>query len=363
MKILQRHYMKELAVLFLTMTAGLGLIFSLIDLINRMADFIPHKPAIRSLLLYAAYSIPQYILYLMPMAALISGLFVFSHAVRKRETIAIRAAGGRMRDLLRPFVLSGILLSVAGFAVSEFATPVFLQKAHRLRDAIIKKENVLAFRNGTVWLRSRDYVVKMDIYNPEKGQSKGVSIFRIENDTVKERIEAATAEWKPALTMPGGASRGEWFLRDARKYDIESGMLERQKEMQLDIPVTPDTFREGVKGPDEMNILELLKYSKRLRESGFRNVKPLVYIYSKASFPLVNLIMLILGISLAMTGKHGSGLITAAIGIGISLLYWVGFTTALSLGYTGLLPPLAATWLMPVIFGTGAFYLFRKIPE
>jgi lipopolysaccharide export LptBFGC system permease protein LptF len=35
----------------------------------------------------------------------------------------------------------------------------------------------------------------------------------------------------------------------------------------------------------------------------------------------------------------------------------------LSMGYAGIVPPFIAAWLMPIIFGTVAVHLFRKIPE
>jgi hypothetical protein len=35
----------------------------------------------------------------------------------------------------------------------------------------------------------------------------------------------------------------------------------------------------------------------------------------------------------------------------------------LSLGYARIIPPFAATWVVPVLFGTAALYLFSKIPE
>jgi lipopolysaccharide export LptBFGC system permease protein LptF len=35
----------------------------------------------------------------------------------------------------------------------------------------------------------------------------------------------------------------------------------------------------------------------------------------------------------------------------------------LSMGYTRVIPPAVATWIVPMLFGTVAVYLFRKIPE
>jgi lipopolysaccharide export LptBFGC system permease protein LptF len=35
----------------------------------------------------------------------------------------------------------------------------------------------------------------------------------------------------------------------------------------------------------------------------------------------------------------------------------------LSMGYARVVPAVVATWIMPVIFGIAAIYLFSKIPE
>jgi lipopolysaccharide export LptBFGC system permease protein LptF len=35
----------------------------------------------------------------------------------------------------------------------------------------------------------------------------------------------------------------------------------------------------------------------------------------------------------------------------------------LSMGYTRVIPPVLATWIVPMFFGAVATYLFSKIPE
>lgn len=363
MKMIQRYYLKEFFKLFMIITFGLSLVFSIIELMNRISDFMPYNPKTKDLTLYTAFNFPQYVLYIMPMSALISGLFVFGQAGRRKETVAIKASGGSIKALLMPFVYSGILLSIAGFLIGEFVVPDFSRKAHKLKDALIKKEEVFTLKDGTMWLRSKGYIVKIDLYSPEKGISEGISIMKIENDMLTDRIEAAHAEWRPVLEASGASKRGEWYLKDVRRYEIHNGVVRHYKEMRSDIIESPDLFREGVRKPEEMNIRELIRYSNRLGESGFRNIKILVDIQSKISYPLINLIMLVLGISLAVRGGMGGGLITSAAGISISLIYWFGLSLFLSMGYTGIVSSVIAAWLMPVIFGIVAFYLFSKMPE
>lgn len=363
MKIIQRYYLKEFLKLFAIIACGLGLTFSLMELINKINDFIPNRPSMGDLLLYSGLNLPQYLLYLMPMAALISGLFVFGQAGRKKETTAVKASGGSIKALLMPFVYSGVLLSIAGFLIGEFVVPDFSRKAHQLRDSLSKRENVLTFKEGTVWLRAKGAIVKIDLFLPDKGVVQGVSIMKMDDYMLTERIEADSAQWKPAREAAENPKKGIWYLRGVTEYKIKDGTVATYKELQSDVIDSPDVFREDMQKPEEMNVRELTAYTKRLKKAGFRNTKLTVDIHSRISYPLINLIMLVLGIALASKGHMGSGLITAAIGIFISLLYWVGYTGTLSMGYAGILPPFVAAWLMPAIFGGIAVYLFRNIPE
>ena len=363
MKTLQRYYLKEFLKLFTIIACGLSVTFTLMELINRINDFIPNRPSLDDLLLYSWLNWPQYLLYLMPMAGLISGLFVLGQAGRRRETTAIKASGGGIKALLMPFVYTGVALSITGFLLGELVVPEFSGKAHRLRDTLSNRENVLTVKEGSVWLREKDAVVRIDLFLPDKGIIRGVSIMKTDGSMLTERIEAGAGEWKPANGGSSDSRSGIWHLREVTDYNVKEGTVATYGEMQSDIIDSPDIFKEAMQKPEEMNVRELIVYTKRLRDSGFRNSKLIVDIHSRISYPLINLIMLVLGISLASRGRIESGLITAAIGIFISLLYWVGYTGTLSMGYAGILPPAVAAWLMPVVFGGITVHLFRTIPE
>lgn len=371
MKIVQRYYLREFFKLFTIMGLGLSFVFSLMDLINRINELIPYRPSLRDLIFISGLGLPQYLLYLLPMAALISGLFVLGQAGKRRETTAIKAAGGGLKSILMPFVFLGLLLSVAAFLLEEFVVPDFSKRAHILRDTLKRKDNVLTFKEGTVWLRTNNAIVKIDLLLPEKGVMRGITIMRIEDDMLSERIEAESAEWKPSPEPASSVSSmrpeqgrgGTWLLRDVTTYEIRTGVVTETKELQSDVIDSPEIFRGNMQKPEEMNVRELADYTKRLRSAGFRNTKLIVDIHSRISYPLINAIMLILGIALAARGVAGGGLITAAVGIFISLVYWVAYTTSLSMGYTGILPPMPAAWLVPAVFGAISVYLFMKIPE
>lgn len=363
MLIIQRYYLKEFLRLFGILSLGLSITASLFELINRIDEFMPHNPATGDLIQYSLLNIPNYFLYTMPVSILLSSLFIMGNANRRKETVAVRSSGGSMKRVLSVFVYVGIVMTILSFAVSEFISPPAMQEAHRLKNLLSKRGEIPAFKEGTFWIRSKEAIIKIDLYNQETpyfAGLKGLSIFRMEGDMLSERIEAEYAEWRPKGKE---TTDGVWYLKNAISYDLKSGETRRFSEFETDLIEPPIAFKDVMRRPEEMNLRELINYTRRLKEAGFKNNKLLVDMHSRIAYPIINLVMVLLGLSLATSGEMRSGLVTAALGIGISLLYWLGLSLSLSLSYTALVPAFIGPWSMPLLFGALAIYRFKKIPE
>ncbi len=350
MKTLQRLYMKDFFRLLFLIAAGLSIIFSIVEMINRIDDF----PSTSSLVLYSLFNTPKFFIYLLPMSVLICSLFTFGQAFRRREIMAIKAAGGRLRTLFYPFIAAGIILSVVSFLAGEILVPYFSKKAIELKKRAEGKSEQLAFNVGSLWLKSKNgSPVKIDLYIVDKKIAKGIDIFLFGKEFLKERIIADRAFWNGKT----------WILEDITKYDIETGKIEKLRRMNYPGLESPDLFSEEIRKPDEMRLFDLYRYIQRLKDAGFQNKRLIVDLNSKISFPLINIFMMMLGISLSAREKLGGGLFSAGLGLLISLFYWFGYTFMLSMGYAGIIPPSVSAWTIPVVFAVFAVYLFVKIPE
>jgi lipopolysaccharide export system permease protein len=353
-KIIQRLYLREFFTLLFLLVAGLSLIFSLVDLTGKIHGFMPGKPSATNLLLYSIFTVPKFLIFLLPMSVLISGMFTFSQASRRKEITAIKAAGGRLRSLFYPFIAVGILLGLMAFATGEILAPDFTRRAVNIKNYLEGNAKKVVFDDGSLWLRSLDgSPVKIDLYNAEKKMAKGLNIFVLGEDFLKERITAEKAFWD-------GRS---WVLEDVTRYNIGSGTVTKLKTMPYQDLESPDLFAQSIKTTDEMDIAEMYHYMQRLKKAGFRNIKLAVDINSKVSFPLINIFMMLLGISLALQVGLGGGMLSAGLGLIISLVYGFSYTFFLSMGYAGILHPLIAAWIMPLLFSVLSIYLFLKIPE
>lgn len=220
-------------------------------------------------------------------------------------------------------------------------------------------------------MRGKDgSVVRVGLYLPEREIYQSVTIFRFSPDGLDERIDAQTAQWQ----------NDGWMLNKVRSTSIASGKISDAPKLFYTGIESPRIFQGEVWKVEEMSLTELLGYRKRLQEAGFRNIKLTVDISSRLAYPLINLFMLLLGISLSVGGDQQllqrcyqlrifqnthahSGVVSAGIGLMISLFYWFGYSFCLSLGYAGTLPPTITPWIVPTLFSGISAYLFLNIPE
>ena len=109
-----------------------------------------------------------------------------------------------------------------------------------------------------------------------------------------------------------------------------------------------------------MSFRELRDYVSRLESAGFQVRKYLVDLYSKLSFPLVNLVMVLVAIPFALQSPRGGRLFGIGLAIGIMAGYLVVHYIALAFARADLLPPLIAAWAANIIFtGIGVSLMLR----
>lgn len=355
MKILWKYYLREFFKIFGIVAFGLAMIFSILDLLDKIDELERGRVTVMNLGSYVFLNIPKYLYYLFPMMLLICGLFIISQASRYKELIAFKATGGKLRRLFFPFLILGIVFSLLGFIIGEVIVPDFAERTLELKKEILKSGEKVAFQKGALWMRGTDgSLVRIGGYIPQSSIIQNISIFKTGEDRVKQRIEAENAFWNEA---------GPWKLRNVTIYDMEKGEIQYISELLFPSLESPDFFGKVTRKPEEMGIGELYNYTQRLQSAGFSDRKLLVDLNSKISYPIANFFMLVLGVSLSVIGRAGGGLFATGLGIAISFIYWFGYTLMLSMGYAGIVPPAVAPWAVPLLFGIVSFSLFRQIPE
>jgi lipopolysaccharide export LptBFGC system permease protein LptF len=124
----------------------------------------------------------------------------------------------------------------------------------------------------------------------------------------------------------------------------------------------PSYFKKEVKQSSEMNYEELKRYIGDLQQSGFDTVRLRVQLQKKIAFPLITLVMAVLAIPFAASGRRGGALTGVAVAIGIAIVYWVTAGVFEAMGSANQLPALIAAWAPDFIFGLAGGYMLLRVP-
>jgi lipopolysaccharide export system permease protein len=114
----------------------------------------------------------------------------------------------------------------------------------------------------------------------------------------------------------------------------------------------PQDFAKEIRKPDEMTFLELRDYVDRLRSSGAPVANYLVDLHLKLAFPLVNMIVVMIGAPVATRLRLQSAALGFGLSVAIAFVYYAFMRSGQALGHSEALPPYVAAWMGDVVFGT-----------
>ncbi|MCG6537873.1 MAG: LptF/LptG family permease, partial [Syntrophales bacterium LBB04] len=158
---------------------------------------------------------------------------------------------------------------------------------------------------------------------------------------------------------------GRWVLTNLITTRFSPGEfpeISSSPQEFADLPESPDNFKTVQKNAENMGYLELRKYIREIQSDGYDATSYLVDMHAKLAFPIVNIIMAIIGIASSIKSERKGGMAQGlATGIVIGFSYWIVFAFNVSLGHAGGMPPLLSAWAANILFGLAASFLFSRV--
>lgn len=359
MRLLSKHIFAEFAKVFLTVLAGILIVYICIDFLQKADDFIEEKASLRLVTAYFLYSIPSMAGSMLPIAALMAALLSLGNLSRHNEIIAMRAGGVSLFRIIAPVLVGGLIVSVLGFVNNEYIMPVYAAKANFIKNVQIEgKQQRVVFQQTKLWLRGpENSIANIELVSPDRNEMLGVNVYKMNPDySVRERVTAESLRWE----------RGAWRFMNSRKYVIsENGTREQSADGEtFNIVDSPSDLGMIAKSSEEMNFRELWDYVKRLKMSGYKAARYEVDLHRKIAFPMASMLMVLIATPLSIqkvrSGGYGKGIALAVL---IAFFYWALMSAGTALGRSGALPPLQGAWLANVLFASAAVYVLYRMQK
>jgi lipopolysaccharide export system permease protein len=354
-KILDRYLFGEFVWFLVLGLAGLVSIILVVDVIEKIDVFLDNRASLGLISRFYLFRIPEILVHSLPIALLLATFLALGQLNKFGELTAMRVSGLSLLRILLPVfaVAFGCVLFTLG--LSESIVPAANRERDRIYDEKIQhvRREAVTERSDVTYLGEGGRIFYMRLYLIRERRMHEVTLQEFSHGELSRRIDAAEATWDGrrwvfssgyVRTFDGGKEIAHPFERMA-----VSGIAE-----------TPDDLSKEVRQPGEMNYLELASYVTKLRASGARVANYLVDLHLKLAFPLINLIVVMIGSSLATRLRMQSAALGFGLSAAIAFLYYVLMRTGQALGYNGVLPPYAAAWMGDALFGGVALAMFAQ---
>jgi len=298
---------------------------------------------------------PQFVYYVIPIAALLSALVTYGLLARSSELTVMKACG---ISLYRT-ALSVVVLSLGMSAVLFALEQRLMASANRQAEALDAR--IRGRQPKTTSLLLRRWVVGPDkiIYyyghfDPDRNEMLGLTMFTPRGD----RWELASETFVRRAIFRDNAWVGEHGWRQDFRTDpptwttIDRGPLPGME--------SPEYFKTEPPDAELMSVSELRRYTAELEPTGYNTTPLKVELHRKLAFPFVTLVMTLLAVPFGISaGRHGA-LYGIGLGIVIALSYWILISAFVAIGKAGLLTPVLAGWAPNILVVGLAAYLFLR---
>jgi lipopolysaccharide export system permease protein len=354
MKILTRYIGFSLARQLFVMLASVVVIYLAIDFFEKIDDFIEQGLPLATALWFFVLRLPLVISQVAPVGVLLSVLVVFGIMARHNEIIALRCGGAGSLSLLAPVFVFALAAALGLMAFMETALPGAARRANSIWYGQVRQETPVAGRGGNIWYAGDGFFVHVGDYLAGEKKALDVTVAYLDEDfNLTRRLDAASGEYSQNL----------WQLNDVLEQNFLSGQrMAHLQEALVDLGFSDEDLTRVARRPEEMNYSMLADHASRVEARGYSASRYRTDAHAKLSFPLVCVIMGIMGGALSLRKKRGEGLaVTIVLGMGLAFAYWVVHSISLSLGYAGRLPPLGAAWAANGLFALLTLALVRRL--
>lgn len=358
LKILDWYIIKKFLSTFFFTVLIFTLISVIIDYSEKVEKFI-EEPITRKEIWLDYF--PSFIIFidglLWPLFTLISVIFFTSRMANNSEIISILNAGVSFRRLLRPYLLSAVLIAFLSYIGNHYFIPLGNQKRLNIEYTYFDHDKDKGKTRDVHMFVDPNTKVYINFYRKRDSSARNIRIEQYQDHELVKFVKATTAEW---LGPPNRWRLSNYEIRTFNGLEEEL-ILGRGQKLDTTINLLPADFVDYEAQQSMMTTRELKAYLAKHRARGVGNIlKYEIELYRRTADPITAFILTIIGVSIAARKVRGGIGLHLALGIslGAVFIFLSRFSIVFATGQT--LPPLLGIWLPNLVFAGIAVLLITR---
>ena len=367
MKILDRYIIRQFLIVFLFGLLAFIFIFIIIDMMEKLDDFIDAQAPTSIVVQYYIASIPDIIKLMIPVAVLLSALFVTGRLSSQNELAAIKSSGTSLYRIMAPFLVVTFIICFASIYLNGWLVPYANQKKFYIERTHLNRSIQANVRYNILFQEGRTRIVSINYYDTQAKCARQISIQDFDSNDMtilRHRYDALQMQW----IQPSGdeVQKGNWVLLHGttRSFPDSTQTLESFDSLTVGkLSLTPSDIEKKQRTPDEMDYYELREFIANQQRAGQDVARWLVEYHFKLAFPFASIIMVLFGVPFAASRPRTGAALGFGIATAVTFIY-LGFMKASQVfGYNGDLNPLFTAWLANIIFLVAGIANLFRVPK
>ncbi|MEN0057512.1 MAG: LPS export ABC transporter permease LptG [Bdellovibrio sp.] len=339
---------------------GLLVFLTLFTAIDAMSTLVNYKDVATSALLkYYLFYLPDILQKLLPVACLLGTILALSSLNKANELVALFASGMSLLRIATPILIWVLIISFLGYWVSDRVAPKAAKEKNFVFYYDIKKEphRFSTIKTDKIWYRSKNSIFNIQTLNAKGDVAQGLTMYFFSESW--DLVQMITAR---QVAIEGS----QWRLRDGTvtvfSKDSSFPLTSPFKNKNIVMAEDSKDLQSAGQTADMMSQKELEHFIKKNKEAGLDTVAYEVDYHAKISFAFAGLVMCLLGIPFSV-GRARSGGTMLNVGICLALVfaYYVFYSSGITLGQHGSVPPIVAAWTPNIVMSLFALVLLKRL--
>ena len=359
--ILDRYIIKKFIgtyVYSILLIISISIVFDVNENLDKFTKF--HAPLQAIVFDYYANFIPYFANLFSPLFVFISVIFFTSKLAGNSEIISMLAAGVSFRRLMRPYMISCVMISALTFYLGAYVIPHGTMIKQNFESLYKNKKKISAAENVQLQV-DKGVIAYIQHYDDNAKKGYGFCLDKFENKKLVSHMTANEIQYDTISDSKYHWKASFWTIRKLKglREHITQGSV---KDTVIMMEPTDLVYSRGQQ--ETFTSPQLKAYISKQINRGSGNVVQYQVEYHKRiamSFP--SFILTTIGLSLSSRKRKGGMGLYLGIGLALSFGYIMLQTVSASFAINAGMPPALAAWMPNIIFIVVAYFCYRKAPR
>ncbi|ERK40474.1 LptF/LptG family permease [Segatella baroniae] len=331
------------------------------DVNENLAKFTQYHAPLKAIVVdYYLNFVPYFANLFSPLFVFIAVIFFTSKLAGNSEIISMLAAGVSFKRLMRPYMISCVLISALSFYLSAFVIPHGTVIKQNFESMYKNKRKNTAADNVQLQV-AKGTIAYIQHYDNNMKKGYGFSLDKFENKKLVSHMTAMEIQYDTIADSKYHWTASNWKIRELRglREHITSGAT---KDTLILMEPTDLVYSKGQQ--ETFTSPELRAYiSKQIDRGSGHVVQYQVEYHKRIASSFASFILTIIGLSLSAKKRKGGMGLYLGIGLALSFIYIMLQTVSATFAINAGAPPLLAAWVPNIIFAVVAYFCYRQAPN